>query len=240
MKHKRLNQYEIIKRLGSGAQGTAYYAYDTKLLRHVVLKMLRRGAEATDKQRELLLNEARLASAIEHPNICAIYDVGEVADQLFIAMQFVPGESLATVIENTPLSIPLATSIGQQIADGLTAAHRLGIIHRDLKPANIMVTEDGVVKILDFGLAKKRLSLNMMDTAIGNDIDVKRAPSGRMGTLYYMAPEQFVGAPADEKSDIFSLGVILYTMVAGRHPFYQLDDPLRTAHAIQIRKNHRI
>ena len=154
MKPKLINQYEILRRLGSGAGGVVYYARDTKLLRPVVVKMLRKKTAGSSPER--VLREAQLASAIEHPNVCAIYEVGEFEDQSYIVMQYIPGRTLAQLIAGGPLSMQLALSISLQISDGLAEAHKLGIFHRDLKPANIMITDGGLVKILDFGLAKRK------------------------------------------------------------------------------------
>jgi serine/threonine-protein kinase len=217
MKAKVINQYQILRRLGSGAGGVVYYARDTKLLRPVVLKMLRarKGAKATSPEK--VLREARLASAIEHPNVCAIYEVGEVECKNFIVMQYVPGRTLAQLIASGPLSLQLALSIGLQISDGLAEAHRLGILHRDLKPANIMITDGGLVKILDFGLAQRKAG---EETGPAPASGVKRRSySTKGGTLAYMAPEQFVTGRTSEQSDIFSFGVILYEMVTANHPF---------------------
>jgi serine/threonine-protein kinase len=218
MKAKVINQYQILRRLGSGAGGVVYYARDTKLLRPVVLKMLRKETSGSSPER--VLREAQLASAIEHPNVCAIYEVGEFEDQSYIAMQYVPGRTLAQMIAGGPLSLQLALSISLQISDGLAEAHRLGIFHRDLKPANIMITDGGLVKILDFGLAKRKAAEDPPPAPTNGT--QKRSYSTRGGTLAYMAPEQFVTGSASEQSDIFSFGVILYEMVTASHPFEML------------------
>jgi eukaryotic-like serine/threonine-protein kinase len=218
MKAKVINQYQILRRLGSGAGGVVYYARDTKLLRPVVLKMLRRKTSGSSPER--VLREAQLASAIEHPNVCAIYEVGEFEDQSYIAMQYVPGRTLAQLIAGGPLSLQLALSISLQISDGLAEAHRLGIFHRDLKPANIMITDGGLVKILDFGLAKRKAAEDAPPPPTNGT--KRQSQSTRGGTLAYMAPEQFVNGSASEQSDIFSFGVILYEMVTASHPFEML------------------
>ena len=150
-----IEHYEVIRKLGAGGSGVVYLANDTLLMRPVVLKILKRGALTIEKMRTTVLREARLASAIEHPNVCAIYDVGDSEDEAYIVMQYVPGESLDKIIANGPASVQLGLSVGIQIADGLSAAHKLGIFHRDLKPGNVMLTDGGVVKILDFGLARR-------------------------------------------------------------------------------------
>jgi serine/threonine-protein kinase len=155
MKRRLIEHYEVIRKLGAGGSGVVYLANDTLLMRPVVLKILKRGALSIEQMRSTVLREARLASAIEHPNVCAIYEVGESEDEAYIVMQYVPGQSLDKIIANGPASVQLGLSVGIQIADGLSAAHQLGIFHRDLKPANVMLTDGGVVKILDFGLARR-------------------------------------------------------------------------------------
>jgi serine/threonine protein kinase len=154
MKRKTIEHYEIIRRLGAGGSGVVYLANDTLLQRPVVLKILRTGLLSAQQLRTTVLREARLASAIEHPNVCAIYEVGEAGDEGYIVMQYVPGQSLDQLIARGPATPQLVLSVGIQIADGLQAAHALGIFHRDLKPQNVMLTDGGLVKILDFGLAR--------------------------------------------------------------------------------------
>ena len=232
MKAKVINQYQILRRLGSGAGGVVYYARDTKLLRPVVLKILRKKTSGSSPER--VLREAQLASAIEHPNVCAIYEVGEFEDQSYIVMQYIPGRTLAQLIAGGPLSLQLALSISLQISDGLAEAHRLGIFHRDLKPANIMITDGGLVKILDFGLAKRKAAEDAAPPPTNGS--KRRSYSTRGGTLAYMAPEQFVTGSASEQSDIFSFGVTLYEMVTASHPFEMLaptQAPWQVARAIQ-------
>ncbi len=219
-------RYEVIRRLSAGAHGVAEHAYDTHLLRSVVLKTLKASGDAAKAR---LLREARLASAIDHPNVCAIYEASEEGDRAFLVMQYVPGRPLSELVDGGPLSIPLALSVGLQIAEGLAAAHALGIVHRDLKPSNVMVSEGGMVKILDFGLAVRR-----GDDASSGDASVTSTPSGPAGTVGYMAPEQFVGRPSSERSDVFALGVILYKMLTGRHPFDTSGDPSLIARSIQF------
>lgn len=217
MKRKLIHQYEIVRKLGAGGGGIVYYAQDSKLLRPVVLKMLRKGGTPSDELRDVVLREARLASAIEHPNICSIYEAGEWEGEAFIVMQYVPGRTLTELIERGPLRLELALSIAVQITDGLAEAHRKGIVHRDLKPANIMITDGGLVKILDFGLAKRQ-QVEELATA-STKPQPKRRSSTRAGTLAYMAPEQFVTGKTGEQSDIFAFGVTLYEMLTGQHPF---------------------
>src|SRR5246500_5129582 len=158
MKQRMIKHYELVRRLGAGGSGIVYLANDTLLMRPVVLKVLKRGLLSADQMRTTVLREARMASAIEHPNVCAIYEVGEDDGEAFIVMQYVPGQSLDKLIAKGHASLQLLLSVGIQIADGLCAAHSLGIFHRDLKPANVVLTDGGLAKILDFGLAR-RISL---------------------------------------------------------------------------------
>ncbi len=224
MKQRVIGHYEIIRRLGSGGGGDVYFAQDTRLMRPVVLKVLKRGKSTDDSLQEQALREARLASAIDHPNVCSIYEVGEEDRQAFIVMQYVPGQSLETLLRAGPMSVPLVLSVGIQMSAGLAAAHQLNIVHRDLKPANIMVTDGGVVKILDFGLAK-RASGEEFPIAMNTDSPVNR-PSSRGGTFSYMAPEQFLGGYSSVQSDIFAFGVTIYEMLTAAHPFQHPDEPV--------------
>src|SRR6201986_1101206 len=155
MKRRLIEHYEITRKLGAGGSGVVYLANDTLLMRPVVLKILKRGALSTEQMRSTVLREARMASAIEHPNVCAIYEVGEEGEEALIVMQYVPGQSLDKLIARGPSNLQLILSVGIQVADGLSAAHSLGIFHRDLKPANVMLTDGGLAKILDFGLARR-------------------------------------------------------------------------------------
>src|SRR6202046_1263222 len=150
MKRKTIEHYEIVRKLGAGGSGVVYLANDTLLQRPVVLKILRTGLLSAQQMRSTVLREARLASAIEHPNVCAIYEVGEAGDEGYIVMQYVPGESLDKIISNGAASVQLGLSVGIQIADGLSAAHCLGIFHRDLNAGNVMLTDGGGVQIPGF------------------------------------------------------------------------------------------
>jgi len=237
MKRRMIEHYEILRRLGAGGSGVVYLANDTLLTRPVVLKILRRGLLTQGQMRTTVLREARLASAIEHPNVCAIYEVGETGEEAYIVMQFVPGQSLDTLIARGPASIQLVLSVGIQIADGLQAAHSLGIFHRDLKPQNVMLTDGGLVKILDFGLARR---LHPEEAAFDPS---KPAPArsgsetytARGGTIRYMAPEQFVTGQSSVQSDIWALGVLLYELTSGRHPFARPDaEDFQIIRAIQF------
>jgi serine/threonine-protein kinase len=192
-----------------------------------VLKILRTGAMSAEKGRATVLREARLASAIEHPNVCAIYEVGESNGEAFIVMQYVPGQSLDQLIARGPASAQLVLSVGIQVADGLQAAHALGIFHRDLKPQNVMLTEGGLAKILDFGLARRLrpedASFDPASPALSKDAKLAATYTARGGTIRYMAPEQFVTGHSSVQSDIWALGVILYELVSGRYPFARPD-----------------
>jgi serine/threonine-protein kinase len=245
MKRRTIGHYEILRRIGAGGSGVAYLATDTLLQRPVVLKLLKRGAQSLEQVRATQLREARLASAIDHPNVCAIYDVGEAPsesggeDEAYIVMQYIPGKSLDKVIAEGPASMQLVLSAGIQTADGLSAAHQLGIFHRDLKPANVMLTDGGLIKILDFGLARK---LKLEDVDFDPATPGRSTPpnpeatyTARGGTIAYMAPEQFVTGRSSVQSDVFALGLILYELASGRHPFHRSDAPeFQTIRAIQF------
>jgi eukaryotic-like serine/threonine-protein kinase len=237
MKHRTIEHYELVRRLGAGGSGVVYLANDTQLMRPVVLKVLRRGALTIEQMRTTVLREARMASAIEHPNVCAIYEVGEEGDDSFIVMQYVPGQSLDKLIARGPASLQLVLSVGIQISDGLSAAHSLGIFHRDLKPANVMLTDGGIAKILDFGLARR---LNPEEAEFDPATSGRRKTgaaatyTARGGTIAYMAPEQFVTGHSSVQSDLWALGVILYELTSGRHPFSRADmDEFQSIRAIQ-------
>jgi eukaryotic-like serine/threonine-protein kinase len=227
MAKRTIGQYEIVRRLGAGGSGVVYLATDTLLQRPVVLKILRAGAMSAEKGRATMLREARLASAIEHPNVCAIYEVGESGGEAYIVMQYVPGQSLDRLIARGPARPQLVLSVGIQVADGLQAAHALGIFHRDLKPQNVMLTEGGLAKILDFGLARRlRPEDATFDPAmpsLAGNLKLAATYTARGGTIRYMAPEQFVTGHSSVQSDIWALGVILYELVSGRYPFARPD-----------------
>ncbi len=239
MKRRMLEHYEILRRLGAGGSGVVYLANDTLLTRPVVLKILRRGLLTQQQMRSTVLREARLASAIEHPNVCAIYEVGETGDEAYIVMQFVPGQSLDTLIARGSANIQLVLSVGIQIADGLHAAHTLGIFHRDLKPQNVMLTDGGLVKILDFGLARRLhpedAGFDPSQPGLGKDASMAETYTARGGTIRYMAPEQFVTGQSSVQSDIWALGVLLFELTTGRHPFARPDaEDFQIIRAIQF------
>src|SRR5580698_8248446 len=241
MKRKTVEHFEIIRRLGAGGSGVVYLANDTLLQRPVVLKILRPGSLTAEQMRTTVLREARLASAIEHPNVCGIYEVGESGEEAYIAMQYVPGQSLDELIARGPANLQLALSVGIQIADGLQAAHALGIFHRDLKPQNVMLTEGGLVKILDFGLARRLkaedMSFDPASPGLAKDASLAATYTARGGTIRYMAPEQFVTGHASVQSDVWALGVILYELTSGRHPFARPDaEDFQAIRAIQFQE----
>jgi eukaryotic-like serine/threonine-protein kinase len=212
---KSIAQYRIVEELGRGGMGMVYKAHDTQLDRPVVLKLLMSERLADEESRRRFLREARLASALDHPNICTIYEIQETGGYFFIAMQFVEGETLKEAIDSRPLPLQTVISVALQIADAMAAAHSRGIIHRDIKPQNIMLTPRGQAKILDFGLAK---SLDEADSSHGTDLTEMGSP---LGTPSYMSPEQIEGERVDRRSDIFSFGIVLFEMVTGRKPFVE-------------------
>jgi len=240
MKRKTIAHYEILRRLGAGGSGVVYAANDTLLQRPVVLKILHTGLQTAEQVRSTVLREARLASAIEHPNVCAIYEVGESDDEAYIAMQFVPGQSLDELVKRGPANLQLVLSVGIQIADGLQAAHALGIFHRDLKPQNVMLTDGGLVKILDFGLARRLTSEDAAfdpakPTPARETATTASTLTARGGTIRYMAPEQFVTGHSSVQSDVWALGVILYELASGHHPFARPDaEDFQAIRAIQF------
>ncbi|MBT8400051.1 MAG: serine/threonine-protein kinase [Rhodothermia bacterium] len=212
MTGKSISHYNVVDELGRGGMGVVYKAEDTKLDRTVAIKVLPPHALISEDDRNRFYREARAAAAINHPNIAHVYEIDEVNDaegtkRPFIAMEFIDGETLADRIEKGPLPLKDALSIATQIAEGLKAAHGKDIVHRDVKSGNMMLTSDGTVKILDFGLAKTSASTRL--TQMGSTL----------GTVAYMSPEQAKGEEVDRRSDIWSLGVILYEMIAGRLPF---------------------
>ena len=211
---KTLSHYRIIEQLGQGGQATAYKAEDTRLNRLVVLKTLLPELAASQTARRRFEREAKLASVLDHPNICAIFDIGESDGWFYIVMPFIPGRTLKQVVGGKPLELRSALSIAIQIADALVAAHARGIVHRDIKPSNIIVNDQGQVKVLDFGLAKMLGGDEIYDP--DKSMTEMGVPYGTMG---YGSPEQAAGERVDHRTDVFSLGVLLYEMVTGRQPF---------------------
>src|ERR1044072_1187559 len=211
-----ISHYRIEEELGAGGMGQVRKAYDTMLDRTVVLKLLAPDLIAEDESRKRFLREARLASSLDHPNICTIYEIAEVDSQYFIAMQYVPGKTLKRVINGKPISLERLFSIALQTADALVTAHAKGIVHRDIKSGNIIITPRGQAKILDFGLAKL---LTDKERAVASEADELTRLGAPLGTPNYMSPEQARGERVDHRSDIYSFGVVIYEMTTGRLPF---------------------
>ncbi|HEX3129641.1 MAG TPA: protein kinase [Thermoanaerobaculia bacterium] len=221
---RRLSQYRIGDLLGGGGMGVVYRAEDIHLGRTVALKFLPADMAGDPAAKARFLQEARAASALDHPNICTVYEIGETEEnQLYLAMPCYEGETLKSRIGRGPLPVSEALDCALQTAKGLAQAHRQGIVHRDVKPANLMLTADGLVKILDFGVAK-----------LAGEATLTRTGAA-VGTAAYMAPEQIRGEPVDARADLWSLGVVLYEMVTGRRPFPG-DNPEAVRHAVLTRE----
>src|SRR5262245_35758164 len=216
---KTVGHYRITARLGAGGMGEVFLAEDTRLERKAAIKFLPANAGDEPQRRPRFVPEAKAASALNHPHVCVVYDVGETEDGLpFIAMEFVEGQPLGDLVKQGPLEIAQAVRIAIQVADALDAAHARGIVHRDIKPENISLNERGEVKVLDFGLAK-RIKPESSDV-LGATLDVPQTQSGQvLGTPRYMSPEQALAKPVDHRSDLFSLGSVIYCLITGRAPF---------------------
>ena len=204
---RTISHYKITEKLGEGGMGVVYKAEDTKLDRTVALKFLAAHLLNDDEAKARFLREAKAAAGLHHPNICPVYEIGEAEGKTFLSMAFIEGESLEPRIERGPLPLKEALDVGRQIADGLEAAHEKGVVHRDIKPANVMVDAKGHATIMDFGLAQ--LADRSKLTKIGTTL----------GTPVYMSPEQAQGEKSDRRTDVWSLGIVLYEMVVGRAPF---------------------
>jgi Tol biopolymer transport system component/predicted Ser/Thr protein kinase len=215
---RTLAHYRIIEKLGEGGMGEVYRAHDEKLDRDVALKVLLASALRDETARARLLREARSAAALNHPHICTVHEVGEADGQTYIAMEFVEGKPLSESVRAQGLPVETALRYGSQIADGLGHAHERGVVHRDLKSANVVITSEGRAKVLDFGLAK-RLEGRELSEVTTQSQGLLTQPGAVMGTLPYMAPEQLRGEPADARSDVWALGVVLHEMLVGERPF---------------------
>ena len=219
---KRLGRYEIRSTIGAGGMGEVYLAEDTTLDRMVALKVLPVSIAADDQSMRRFIQEAKAASGLNHPNIITVYEIGQADSTHFIATEFIEGVTLRQLMSTASLELREAFDIAIQTASALSVAHTAGIVHRDIKPENIMLRKDGYVKVLDFGLAKlfaTSLEGHPSDPAAPTLKEVNTEPGVVLGTVYYMSPEQARGLEVDGRTDIWSLGVVLYEMCAGQAPF---------------------
>jgi len=221
----QIGRYEIIEPIAAGGMGEVYRALDTRLRREVALKILPESVTSDASRRARFEHEARALAALNHPNVLNVYDAGTDGSITYIVTEFVAGQPL-----RGKLPVPDATDAARQIARGLQAAHAAGVIHRDLKPDNVLRTRDGRLKIVDFGLAKTRQQPDAVADD-GETLTVQTQPGMTLGTIGYMSPEQVRGEEVDPRSDIFSLGVILYEVLSGERAF-RAGSSVETAHAI--------
>ncbi len=238
-----VDRYEIVRLLGAGGMGEVYEAHDPRLQRRVALKVLRRtgadgepaspGAEADGDRGARLLREARLAAALEHPGVVAVYDVGEVAEPdslkgtTYLAMELIAGHSLRAYVGDASVSVRQRVRWLAEVARALAAAHWRGLVHRDVKPENVMIREDGVVKVLDFGIAKRTHAIVEVGSTGGLQLPTITGHGVAVGTPHYMAPEQMRGEPLDGRADQFAWGVTAYELLAGELPWAKAGDGLQ-------------
>jgi len=214
---QRLAHYRIAEKIGAGGMGEVYRAHDEQLRREVAIKVLPPELVHDPERRNRLLREARAVASLNHPNICTVHEVSEAQGQAYIVMELVEGEPLNTRLDRGPLAADEELRYGLQLADALAHAHARGVMHRDFKSANIVITPEGRAKVLDFGLAKRLIGVELPPATTESQVLTK--PGVLVGTLAYMAPEQLRGQPAEAHSDVWALGVVLYEMAAGTRPF---------------------
>src|SRR5439155_5704701 len=216
---RTISHYRILSQLGSGGMGVVYAAEDIRLGRSVALKFVSEDLAKDRQTLDRLRREARAASALSHANICTIYDIDDDDERPFIVMELLKGATLRDLLARGPLTIRQVVDMAIQVADALDAVHAQGILHRDIKPANLFLTDRGQVKILDFGLAKQLPQHMDSATTAGTPIDHLTTAGVAIGTVSYMSPEQVTGEALDGRTDLFSLGIVLYECVTGRRPF---------------------